>query len=114
MIPKSPKVVYVNGAVNTPGLIKFTGGKKARYYINRAGGFHLDADKGEVLIARADGSVVKFQKRFWWDPKVQEGDEITVTQKEKEEPFDLSEFLTQTTSIAASLVTIFFIVAQSK
>ena len=113
MIPKSPKVVYVNGAVNAPGLIKYSSGKKARYYLNRAGGFHRDADRGEVLIARADGSVVKFQKRFWFDPTVHEGDEIKVSLKEEGEPFDLSEFLTQTTSIMASLATIIFVISQA-
>lgn len=113
IIPKRPKIVEVSGSVNIPGLIKYVPGNKSMYYINRAGGFHIDGDKGNARISRADGSVVNSKKRFWWDPKVNEGDEIIISLKEKKDPFDLSEFLTETSRIAASLATIIFVIAQS-
>ena len=57
--------------------------------------------------------MVNAKKRFWWDPKVNEGDEIIVALKEKKEPFDLTEFLTETSTILASLATIVFVISQS-
>ena len=113
IIPKSPKIVEVSGSVNIPGLIKYVPGNKSMYYISRAGGFHVDADKGNARISRADGRVVNSKKRFWWDPKVNEGDEIIISLKEEKEPFDFSEFLTETSSIVASLATIAFVIVQS-
>jgi len=113
IIPKRPKIVEVSGSVNIPGLIKFVPGKKSMYYISRAGGFHIDGDKGNPRISRADGSVVNSKRRLWWDPKVNEGDEIIVSLKEVKDPFDLSEFLTETSTILASLATIVFVISQS-
>jgi len=113
IIPKRPKIVEVSGSVNIPGLIKFVPGNKSMYYISRAGGFHMDGDKGNTRISRADGSVVSSKRRFWWDPKVNEGDEVIVALKEKKDPFDLSEFLSETSTILASLATIVFVISQS-
>jgi len=113
IIPKRPKIVEVSGAVNIPGFIKYVPGNNSMYYINRAGGIHVDGDKGNARISRADGSVVNSKRRFWWDPKVNEGDEIIISLKEKKDPFDLTEFLTETSRILASLATIIFVISQS-
>ena len=83
------------------------------YYIDRVGGFLKDADRRSVLITRANGRVDVGIKRFWWDPKVNEGDQIKVALKEKKEPFDMSEFLKETASIAASFATVIFVISQS-
>ena len=112
-IPKHPMVVALSGAVQTPGLLKYIPGKKSGYYIDRVGGFQKEADKGSILIARANGRVYSATRRFWWDPKVNEGDEITVAFKEKKEPFDMSNFLKETASIAASFATVIFVISQS-
>ena len=112
-IPKHPMIVALSGAVQTPGLLKYIPGKKSTYYIGRVGGFQKEADRGSILIARANGRVDPGIRRFWWDPKVNEGDQIRVAFKEKKEPFDLSEFLKESTSILASLATVIFIISQS-
>jgi len=112
-IPNHPMVVQLGGAVQTPGLLKFMPEKKAKYYIDTAGGFHRDADEGSTLIVRANGRVDNATKRFWWDPMVYEGDQIRVAMKEKKKPFDFSEFLKESASISASLATVFFIISQS-
>ena len=113
IIPRRPKIVEVSGSVNIPSLIKFVPGNKSMYYVSRAGGFHVDGNRRNLLISRADGSVVNARKRFWLDPTVNEGDEIIVAMKEKKEPFDLSEFLSETSTILASLATLVFVISQS-
>ena len=112
-IPKHPMVVVLSGAVQTPGLLKYIPGKKAVYYIDRVGGFQKEADRGNVLIARANGRVDSATRRFWRDPKVNDGDQIRVAFKEKKDPFDLSGFLKDSASIAASFATAIFIISQS-
>ncbi|TFB12827.1 hypothetical protein E3V33_04225 [Candidatus Marinimicrobia bacterium MT.SAG.4] len=112
-IPNNPMVVSLSGALQTPGLLKYIPGKKSMYYIDRVGGFVKDADRRSVLITRANGRVDAGIKRFWWDPKVNEGDQIRVALKEKKEPFDMSEFLKETASIAASFATVIFVISQS-
>ena len=112
-IPNNPMVVSLSGALQTPGLLKYIPGKKSMYYIDRVGGFVKDADRKSVLITRANGRVDAGIKRFWWDPKVNEGDQIKVALKEKKEPFDMSEFLKETASIAASFATVIFVISQS-
>ncbi|TFB11296.1 hypothetical protein E3V55_03980 [Candidatus Marinimicrobia bacterium MT.SAG.3] len=112
-IPNNPMVVSLSGALQTPGLLKYIPEKKSMYYIDRVGGFVKDADRRSVLITRANGRVDVGIKRFWWDPKVNEGDQIRVALKEKKEPFDMSVFLKETASIAASFATVIFVISQS-
>ena len=114
LIPKHPMVVSLSGAVQTPGLLKYIPGKKVKYYINNVGGFQGESNYGSALIVRANGKVESATKRFSRDPIVNEGDEIKVAFKEKGEPFDLSEFLKESSSIMASFATVIFIISQSK
>ena len=112
-IPKHPMVVSLSGAVQTPGLLKYIPGKKSGFYIDNVGGFQIEADRSRTLLVRANGKVISANKRFWWDPEVNEGDQIIVSLKEKKEPFDTSEFLKDTASIMASFATVIFIISQS-
>ena len=106
-------VVSLSGAVQTPGLLKFIPGKKAGFYIDNVGGFQKEADHSRTLLVRANGRVIFANKRYWRDPEVNEGDQIIVPLKEKKGPFDMSEFLTETASIAASFATVIFVIFQS-
>lgn len=107
-------VIAISGTVQTPGLLKHITGNKTMYYIDHVGGFQKDADRGNILIVPANGRVETGIRKFWWDPKVYEGDQIRVASKEKKDPFDLSEFLVETSRIMASLATVVFIISQSK
>ena len=112
-IPKHSMVVAISGAVQTPGLLKYIFGKKSMYYVDHVGGFQKKADHGSILIVRANGRISPGIRRFWWDPMVNEGDEIRVALIEKKDPFDISAFLKESASIAASMATVFFIISQS-
>lgn len=81
-------------------------------YIESAGGFTLDADKGNVSVIYPNGDVKK-RRRFLltFDPRVREGAMVVVHREKDKEPFDTTEFLKEVASIAASLATIFFIIS---
>jgi len=57
-VPSIPTGVPVLGAVGSSGTIGFLQGRKAKYYVERAGDFTRRADKKEVRIVRAGGEVV--------------------------------------------------------
>lgn len=58
VIPKRPNFVLVNGQVYSPSAINYTPGKNASWYLQQAGGPTEFANRGNVFIIRANGSVV--------------------------------------------------------
>jgi protein involved in polysaccharide export with SLBB domain len=56
-IPKKPNFVMVQGAVYNQTAISFRPGKSAGWYLHQAGGPTSAADKKNVFIVRADGTV---------------------------------------------------------
>jgi protein involved in polysaccharide export with SLBB domain len=57
-IPKRPSFVLVSGQVYNSSAITFAPGRTANWYLQQAGGANGVANKGEIFIVRADGSVV--------------------------------------------------------
>jgi protein involved in polysaccharide export with SLBB domain len=71
VVPKRPQFVNVLGEVYNATSFLYEEGKKVDYYLKRAGGPTVNAEKDEIYIVRADGSVQsKSQsgKLFDWDP----------------------------------------------
>jgi protein involved in polysaccharide export with SLBB domain len=58
VVPGSPSSVNVMGEVNHPSAFLRTSSYTVRDYINEAGGYTQYADKKQVLVIRADGSVL--------------------------------------------------------
>lgn len=56
-IPSDPGVVVVRGSVNVPVAVKYEEGKSKRYYINQAGGYAENADKGRTTVTLPNGSM---------------------------------------------------------
>ncbi|MFP4544473.1 MAG: SLBB domain-containing protein [Candidatus Kapaibacterium sp.] len=56
-VPSNPGSVFVFGYVNRPGYVNFKDNKSARWYIERAGGFGIDAEKGRTRIIRGNNNV---------------------------------------------------------
>jgi len=104
--------VEVIGMVNNPGLQKYKPGTSVKQYIEQAGGYHRDADKGEVYVYHANGAAKKCRKCF--SPKVTEGSKIIVGKKVEREPLDTTEFLKEVASIVASMITIIYLATQIK
>ncbi len=57
-IPKKPGTVMVDGSVYNPTAITFKPGKNAGWYLRQAGGPTNMANKKNIFVIRADGSVV--------------------------------------------------------
>lgn len=85
-IPKRPGFVLVSGQVYNATALTFTPGKTAAWYLSRAGGTNGTANKREIFIIRANGSVVGRHSGGWFDSDVlstrlNPGDVVVVPQK---------------------------------
>jgi len=57
-VPQPPSAVAVLGSVRSPTAILHQAGTGINYYVDKAGGYAKEADKGETYILKADGSTV--------------------------------------------------------
>lgn len=85
-IPKRPGFVLVSGQVYSPSAITFMPGHTAGWYLRRAGGPTSIANRKEIFIVRANGSVIGRGSQAWFDRGVlsthlDPGDTIVVPQK---------------------------------
>ncbi len=85
-IPKRPGFVLVSGQVYNASAISFAPGKSAGWYLQRAGGATAAANRKDIFVIRANGSVVGRGSGEWYDRNVlstrlQPGDVVVVPQK---------------------------------
>lgn len=85
-IPKRPNFVMVAGQVYNPTAISFSQGKHAGWYLRQAGGPTSLANKRDIFVIRANGTVVGKGSGEWWSGSVmsavlQPGDTIYVPDK---------------------------------
>jgi protein involved in polysaccharide export with SLBB domain len=85
-IPKRPGFVLVTGQVYNATALTFTPGKTAGWYLQHAGGTNTAANRKEVFVIRANGSVIGRHSGGLFDPKVlstklDPGDVVVVPQK---------------------------------
>jgi protein involved in polysaccharide export with SLBB domain len=89
VIPPIPSTVGIVGAVYDPNSFLYLGHKHAGEYLRNAGGPNRNADKRQIFIIRADGSVVSRQylnHTLWTDDKfnnqiIYPGDTIVVPEQ---------------------------------
>jgi protein involved in polysaccharide export with SLBB domain len=86
VIPKTPNFVMVAGQVYNPAAVTFSRGKSARWYLKQAGGPTSAANKKDIFVVRANGTVVGRNSGDWWTGSVgssvlQPGDTIYVPDK---------------------------------
>jgi protein involved in polysaccharide export with SLBB domain len=71
VIPKTPGIVSVIGEVFNPTSLLYEEGQTVQFYLNRVGGIGKDADKKQISVIRADGSVIsmaqKNHNRITWN-----------------------------------------------
>jgi protein involved in polysaccharide export with SLBB domain len=65
-IPKQPGSVLVIGQVYNSNALIYTPGRNAGWYLSRAGGATRLADKNDIFIVRADGSVASGKQGGLW------------------------------------------------
>ena len=85
-IPKQPGGVLVIGQVYNSNALTYTPGRNAGWYLSRAGGPTPLANKGEIFIIRADGSVAGGKQGGLWSggalsATMSPGDTIVVPEK---------------------------------
>jgi protein involved in polysaccharide export with SLBB domain len=84
-IPKKPNFVMVQGAVYNQTAITFRPGKSAGWYLHQSGGATSAADKKNIFIVRADGTVAGGPKSVFnggaLEAAMQPGDMLMVPSK---------------------------------
>ncbi|HEY6307219.1 MAG TPA: SLBB domain-containing protein [Candidatus Angelobacter sp.] len=86
IIPKHPNFVMVAGQVYNPAAVTYNKGKSAGWYLKQAGGPTSVANKKDIFVVRANGTVVGRSSGEWWTGSVssavlQPGDTIYVPDK---------------------------------
>lgn len=85
-VPKRPGFVLITGQVYNAAAITFAPGRSAGWYLQRAGGTTQIANRKEIFVIRANGSVVGRRSGDWYDrdvlaTRLDPGDVIVVPQK---------------------------------
>lgn len=85
-IPKRPGFVLVTGQVYNATALTFVPGKTAGWYLSRAGGTNSAANRKEIFVIRANGTVVGRHSGGWFggdvlSTKLNPGDVVVVPQK---------------------------------
>lgn len=79
-IPKKPQTVQVVGSVLNETSFVFEPYRNHSYYIQKAGGYGVNADRGRVYLLKADGSAVRVGN-LKKPPHLEEGDTVVVPEK---------------------------------
>ena len=109
-IPKKANVVTVNGQVFNPTAITAQSGRSAKWYLSQAGGPTPLADKKDVFVIRADGSVLSAKSNgggwFSGDPlntPLRPGDAVMVPEKTPKIGGPNWQLIMQTAQVASSV-----------
>ena len=77
VVPGLTSTVKISGEVMYPNTVGYIAGKKAKYYINQAGGYGSNAKKNKAYVIYMNGDVAKVKN----STKLRPGCEIVVPQK---------------------------------
>ena len=103
IVKEATRTINIQGEVYNPGLIEFRDGKKLNYYLNSAGGITEKGNRSAIIVIYSNGLVSP--KRWYSRPKIEDGCTIIVNQKDNLEPFNITAFATNWTSIVSSMIT---------
>lgn len=102
IIPEDQQTVRVSGSILVPSLVRFEKNKKLSYYVENSGGFSEKAKKSRIIVKYSNGAIKTVKKFLFFKfyPKVTQGAEIIVPEREKKEKMSTQEVLGITSSIA--------------
>ncbi|HLK32183.1 MAG TPA: SLBB domain-containing protein, partial [Terriglobales bacterium] len=85
-VPKTPDFVLIEGQVYNPAAISYSPGKSAAWYLRQAGGPTELANRKNIFVVRANGSVLSANSGGWWRGDVlattlQAGDSVIVPER---------------------------------
>jgi len=107
-IPREPKTVKVAGEVGFPASVLYAGGKPMGYYVDQAGGYTDNSDKGRVKVIQPNGQV-RSAKKMWWDPQPEPGALILVPKKPPEKKKETLKDVATIMGILSGAVTTIFL-----
>ena len=103
IVRQATKTINIVGEVYNPGILEFQKNKSLNYYVNAAGGITNKGDPKNIIVIYANGLVSP--KKWYSSPKIEDGSTVIVNQKENQNPFNVTQFATNWTSILSSLIT---------
>lgn len=112
-IPEKKNIYKVLGEVNVPGTYILNDKFRISDVVKNSGGFTENYDSNNIFITYPDGSSKKYY-RIIKNYKVKDSSVIFVGKKAPKEPFDLTEYLKESTSIIANVVQIVSILLIAK
>ncbi len=107
-VPSLRHTVNIFGQVINPGHVTYVGGMDHRYYLEKAGGFSKEADRGKVRILKRD-------TKAWMEPgatKLDPGDEIFVPRKIRRPAGVVFRVMRDVLQTAASVATVVLLYRQ--
>ena len=111
-VPEFQPAVKVSGAVNSPGSVLWRRGAGLAYYLEGAGGFSSQADRGKVGVRYANGEVRT--RRHWLfvrsDPQPGPGSEVVVPVRDTTARTNVVQLFTSIAQIIASTVTAMYVI----
>ena len=85
IIPKKPSYVMVTGQVFNPTAVAYRPGKSAKWYLGESGGPTQMANRKDIFVVRADGSVIGMKDSLWsgsaLGTTLQPGDTVVVPER---------------------------------
>ena len=100
-IPPRRRTISVSGQVQKPGLIDFVPDRDVGFYMEKAGGYSYEADKGAARLIRARTGI---RERLEDDLPVEAGDEIWVPQKARVRVWQATQSTMRTIAETLTLV----------
>jgi len=107
-IPREPKTVKVVGEVGLPASVLYEGGRSLGYYIDQAGGYTDNSDKGRVRVIQPNGKV-RSARHMWWDPTPEPGALVVVPKKPPEQKKETLKDVGTIMAILSGAVTTIFL-----
>jgi len=108
-IPEYNPVVQVAGAVNAPVSVAYVPGRDLEYYIQAAGGYTRDADRGRAYVVQPNGKVESVGRRALLPdrtPKPLAGANLFVPAKDTSRESNTAAIFGTVAQILASVVTV--------
>ena len=102
IIGSKSNIVSVQGEVFMPGDFQYVTGSNLQDYLKIAGGLTKKASRREIILKHIDGKsklVTKYSRS-----KIYDGSIIVVSSKEQVEPFSITQYVTNITSIWADAI----------
>ncbi len=102
-VPEKRRTVSLSGQLKRPGLLVFQEGRRAKYYLDQAGGYNWNAAKGGARLIRARTGV---REQLSNNLLIESGDEIWVPEKEYRDWWKFFQTTMRTVAEAMTIIVV--------